>query len=98
MTSTRLKHVYNTSRWQALRRQMIALAGGRCQHLEWVQGRGWVRCTVRDKAHGGTQSLTVDHTNEYADPYDPRFLKVLCRPHHGKKDGGKRLKPRSIRV
>ena len=45
-----------------------------------------------DKRYGGKESLTVDHTELYADPYDPRFLKVYCRRHHGVKDGGKRVK------
>lgn len=93
MTSDRLKHVYRTKRWQELRREVIARAGGQCQQLVWSEfARGWTRCSVRDRNYGGTESLTVDHINDQADPYDDRFLRALCFRHHGKKDGGKRVR------
>lgn len=89
MSSLRLKHIYNTQRWKRLRLFIIARAGYRC---EWVEPSTGERCKVR---HSQQRPLTVDHTNDDADPYDVRFLKALCRPHHGKKDGGKRIRSRA---
>lgn len=90
-----MKKVYNSARWQKIRRLMIQAAGGRCQ---WVEPDTQVRCRVMDRNFGGTESLTVDHTRDDVDPYDMRFLKVLCLRHHGKKDGAKRVDYRKAYV
>lgn len=89
MSSNRLRRVYSTSRWRnQIRPAVIQRAGGQCQWLSWnSETRTWDRCTVVDKAYGGTESLTVDHDNQSADPFDTRFLVALCRKHHGMKDG-----------
>lgn len=91
MPSERLRKVYQSARWKSLRNQLIENVG-RCQWKEQdISGR-WIQCPMIDKRFGGTESLTVDHTNIHANPYDPRFLRVLCRKHHGIKDGGKRIR------
>jgi hypothetical protein len=91
MTSNRLAHVYRSKEWKELREVRIAMANGRC---EWREQNitGWERCPVMDKNYGGTESLTVDHTELRANPMDIRFTKAYCRRHHGVKDGGKRLR------
>lgn len=91
MTSGRLAAVYRSREWKELRIRMIDHVGGQCQWHDQTF-TSWVRCQEMDKRYGGKESLTVDHTELYADPYDPRFLKVYCRRHHGIKDGGKRVK------
>lgn len=91
MSSARLKSVYSTQRWKRLRLAVIARDGHQCTAVVH-RGRGlWTRCTR-------TTDLTVDHMNDYADPFDERFLRTLCRTHHGKKDGGKRIGRRPVAV
>lgn len=89
MSSERLRHVYNSREWRdRVRPRVLARDGHRCRALVHIAGVGWTRCTR-------TTDLTVDHTNEHAHPFDERFLVTLCRPHHGKKDGGKRVSRRN---
>jgi 5-methylcytosine-specific restriction endonuclease McrA len=89
MTSERLRHVYNSREWRdRVRLRVLTRDGHQCTMLVFVSGRGWTRCPA-------TTDLTVDHTNEHAHPLDERFLRTLCRRHHGKKDGGKRVSRRN---
>lgn len=88
MTSNRLRKVYDSREWRRVRLRVLERDGFQCRRI--VHGpAGWQRCPVRDKRVGGTESLTVDHTSEVADPFDEQYLVTLCRHHHGKKDGAR---------
>lgn len=92
MTSLRLKHVYNTRRWRGpVRVAVLERAGGQCEFVfRNVFGED-SRCETRDHLWGGTESLTVNHTDPYGvDPFDVSKLEALCRKHHGHVDGGRR--------
>lgn len=89
MTSSRLQHVYDDPRWEPARQEALARAGYQCQATDLVFGE---RCPATD-------DLTVDHADEWADvlldrAFDPEFLKVYCRRHHGVKDGARRGRAR----
>lgn len=82
--SNRLQHVYDDPRWPPARQAALERAGYQCEAITPVFGE---RCTA-------TTDLTVDHQDEWADvlddrAFDPEYLKVFCRHHHGVKDGGR---------
>lgn len=90
VASPHMRKVYDTAAWRKARLQFIEMMGWQCQVMEWSAFHGrHIRCQVRDKRVGGSESLTVDHTNQQADPMDSRFWKVMCHRHHGQKDGGR---------
>ena len=84
MPSDRLRHVYNDSRWNVAREEALDRAGHQCTHIFTNVFGEQVRCTA---LNGG---LTVDHIDPFGDPFDQSNLQVLCRRHHGQKDGGRR--------
>lgn len=90
MSSKRLKHVYDSSRWRGpIREMVLARAGGRCEHTERSQVFGdMVRCRQLDRSFGGRVSLLIDHVDEnHPDPFDTDNLQALCPRHSGMKDG-----------
>jgi hypothetical protein len=88
MPSDRLRKVYESAEWRGpIRKRVLERAGYRCQWVTTNVFGEQHRCTVIDKKRGGTESLTVDHTDEFADPLDVDKLAALCRRHHGEKDG-----------
>lgn len=94
MSSNRMKHIYDSPRWKGpTRRAVIDRAGGQCEYRFTNIFDEEVRCDVRDKRYGGTESLTVNHKDPYGpDPYDENELEALCRRHHGMVDGGRATK------
>lgn len=90
MSSNRLRKVYDSRRWRAVRLQVLERDGFQCRRQVWDPWAcEWVRCQVRDHRVGGTESLTVQHLSEHADPYDDQYLVTLCRRHHGQEDGAR---------
>lgn len=89
MSSNRLKKVYGSRAFRAARARVIARAGGRCEYVFVNIFGETVRCDVFDKKYGGPESLTVNHTEPYSDPYDETKMEALCRRHHGMVDGGR---------
>jgi hypothetical protein len=95
MPSDRLRKVYESDKWRGpTRRAVLERAGYRCEHVFTNVFSETIRCPVVDKRAGGTQSLTIQHTSEFADPYDIDKLAALCRRHHGMEDGGKAARSR----
>lgn len=89
MTSQRLRKVYDSREWRRIRLRVMERDGFQCCRMVFITGMGWARCAVMDTRVGGSESLTVDHTSEVADPFDEQYLVTLCRHHHGKKDGAR---------
>lgn len=71
--------VYAQERWLRTRKLALVRAGGRCQAVE-----GGIRCEVRSglQGHhnypGGVRQLIEDG----ADPFDVRYVVMLCDEHH----------------
>jgi 5-methylcytosine-specific restriction endonuclease McrA len=83
VSSNRLRRVYGSSDWKRARRAALERAQNRCER-EFTNVFGeTTRCPK-------TSDLTVDHMDPYfPDPLDLANLQVLCRKHHGEKDGGR---------
>lgn len=88
MPSQRLRQVYDSREWRRVRLIVMQRDGFQCRRMMNIDGE-WVRCPKFDKRVGGTESLSVDHTSEVADPFDEQYLVTLCRRHHGQKDGAR---------
>lgn len=89
MSSDRLKKVYGSRIWRAMRLRVIERAGFQCEYRYTNVFGEETRCTEMDKKAGGRESLTVNHTEPYGDPYDEEKQEALCRRHHGMVDGGR---------
>ena len=72
--------MYNTAAWRRVCALVREREGGHCQ---------WAGCGLVDVRYGGTVRMTVHHMRKDADPFDPTYLALLCRPHHGMADGHK---------
>lgn len=76
--------IYQTHRWRnRIRREVLKRAGFRCQS-----------CHAPGREIGGTATLTVAHiVPARKAPHLAEALhnlKALCRPCHGREDGGRR--------
>jgi hypothetical protein len=96
VSSDRLRKVYESTEWRTKTRPAaLERADWQCEVVHTNIFGETTRCDVVDRKHPArppgakVESLTVDHTDEYADPFDIDKLKVYCRRHHGMKDGAR---------
>lgn len=90
MSSNRLRHVYRSADWKRVRRAALDRAQNQCERVFTNVFGESTRCPK-------TADLTVDHVDPYwPDPYDLANVQVLCRRHHGEKDGGRRSEPKAV--
>jgi hypothetical protein len=91
MNSNRLDHIYRSRRWRdTIRPAVLRRAGGQCE-ARYGGTFGEVRCPVRDKKWGGTDTLYIDHIDPFPlDLYDVSNLQALCPQHSGRKSAQRR--------
>jgi hypothetical protein len=83
--------VYDDVRWHQARARALARAGGRCQAIEHGE-----RCPAVRELHGhhdyegGVERMLLDGV----DPFDERWIVVLCGRHHSQVEAWLRRRAR----